>query len=512
MTESISTVIVSHEEAHRTAWRQYWRKVTEFDHGRMEVWVALRNAIGVTLPLAVGVALRMPLGGLAMSTGALQVSYSDGHSPYAQRAKRMLAASLLCAVAVVAGGLAGRNAVLAVIVPALWAFAAGLAVSIGPTADSLGVISLVTLVIYSAQTLTPQRAFLSGLLALGGGLLQTALALSLWPVSRYQPERHALSSLYIELSHTAVVPAVPGAGPPASDQSSLARETLAGLGNDNSLVAERYWSLLNQAERIRLSLLALRRLRKRMQRDALASSRLEFVQQFLDLAGDVLATIGASLSIGESADSAPESMRGLETLAENLRQEEASPTTAFLSAMTKDARLQMDALVGQLRSVVRTVSETTPAGFEAQSSRDAIHPWPRRITGSLAKLRANFTLQSSAFRHAIRLSVPGYRRSGGSPDAQPSLLLAGDDDRPGAEAGVCSNLQPRAAAHRRHDSGITAGNSALSLFPAGHWDGCRSGRRIRVSVALGWGCKLWRVHNCSQRAHRCDGCIHWGVS
>lgn len=74
----------------------------------MEPWVAFRNAIGVTVPLVVGIALGMPLGGLAASTGALQVSYSDGHGPYAQRAKRMLAATLLCAVAMVAGGLAGR--------------------------------------------------------------------------------------------------------------------------------------------------------------------------------------------------------------------------------------------------------------------------------------------------------------------------------------------------------------------------------------------------------------------
>jgi uncharacterized membrane protein YccC len=229
--------------------------------------------------------------------------------------------------------------------------------------------------------------------------------LALWPVRRYQPERRALAVLYSELSHTAIVPAGPGAGPPASDQSTLARETLAGLGNDHSLEAERYWSLLNQAERIRLSLLTLRRLRRRMLRDTQILVRVEVVQRFLDISAAILANIGRSLSIGESADSARESLRELETLAEDLRQEEAKPATAFLSAMTRDARFQMDALVGQLRSVVRIVSETTPAGFEALASRDAIQPWPRRITGNLAKLRANLTLQSSAFRHAIRLAL-----------------------------------------------------------------------------------------------------------
>ncbi len=411
--------------AHRNPWRQQWRKIIHFDHGRMQPWVALRNAIGVTVPLAVGVALGMPLGGLAVSTGALQVSYSDGHGPYAQRAKRMLAASVLCALAVVAGGLAVGNVVLVVTVLTAWAFAAGLAVCLGPTAESLGMVSLVTLIIYAVQPLTPERALLSGLLALGGGLLQTALALVLWPIRRYQPERRTLASLYADLSRAAVVPAGPEAGPAASEQITLARETLAGLGNDTSLEAERYWSLLNQAERIRLSLLTLRRLRRRMERDTGTSARVGVVEQFLDRSAGVLAQIGESLSSSDShntshgtsqdtsygtlslegRDGARESLRELETMTENLREAEGKPAAASISAMTRDARFQMDALTGQLRSALRSVSETTPAGFEALASRDAMQPWPRRITGHLATLRANLTLESSAFRHAIRLSL-----------------------------------------------------------------------------------------------------------
>jgi hypothetical protein len=50
--------------------------------------------------------------------GALQVSCSDGHDPYAVRGKRTLTASLLCALAVVAGGFVGRNLILAIFVPA----------------------------------------------------------------------------------------------------------------------------------------------------------------------------------------------------------------------------------------------------------------------------------------------------------------------------------------------------------------------------------------------------------
>jgi uncharacterized membrane protein YccC len=400
-----STVIRVTSEPRPNAWRQQWRKVIHFDHGRMEPWIALRNTIGVTVPLIVGIVLGVPLGGLAASTGALQVSYSDGHGPYALRAKKMLAATFLCALAVVAGGLVGENPFLAVIVPSLWAFAAGLGVCIGPTAESLGVISLVTLIIYSAQPLSPEMALVSGVLALGGGLLQAALSLMLWPVRRYQPERRVLADLYRQLASAAIVPTGPEGGPPASEQSTVARESLSGLGNDNSLEAERYWSLLNQAERIRLSLLTLRRLRRRMERDAEVSARVDLVQRFLDVSSDVLAEIGQSLTIGEATPRVQKKLLELETWAESLRAEENKPASAFLAAMTRDARHQMDALIGQLRSAVRSVSDTTSAGFEALATRDATQPWPRRITGMLPILLANLTPQSSAFRHAIRMAL-----------------------------------------------------------------------------------------------------------
>lgn len=302
------------------------------------------------------------------------------------------------------GWTGGKSLVLAVIVLSSWAFAAGLAVCLGATAESLGVISLVTLIIYAAQPLTPERALLSGLLALGGGLMQAALALMLWPIRRYEPERSVLADLFGQLARAAIVPTGPEGSPPITEQSTAAREALAELGNDSSLEAERYWSLLNQAERIRLSLLALRRLRRRMERDAEVSGRAEMVQRFLDVSANVLANIEQSLSKGEAIGTR-EKLRELDTLAESLRGEEVKPASPFLSAMTRDARRQMDALTGQLRSAVRSENDTTSAGFAALASRDAMQPWARRITGKLPTLLANLTPQSAAFRHAVRMAV-----------------------------------------------------------------------------------------------------------
>src|SRR5882672_3553661 len=111
---------------HEGAARTFWRILTRFDSSKMQPYQALRNTIGVVLPLIVGYALSKPRGGLAVAIGALNVSYSDGSDHYAARAKRMLLSSVLCATAVFAGAISGSNHVVAVLIASLWAFVAGL--------------------------------------------------------------------------------------------------------------------------------------------------------------------------------------------------------------------------------------------------------------------------------------------------------------------------------------------------------------------------------------------------
>ena len=113
----------------------------------------------------------MPRGGLVVASGALNVSYSDGSDPYSARVKRMLASSVICAVAVFAGAISGKHQIIAIVLATVWAFIAGMFVAVGGAAPDLGVISLVTLLIYAAQPLTPRQAAISGVLALAGGLV-----------------------------------------------------------------------------------------------------------------------------------------------------------------------------------------------------------------------------------------------------------------------------------------------------------------------------------------------------
>ena len=408
-SQDASTVLAPRPSAapvvHEGAARAFLHVLTRFDSSKLSPYMALRNSIGVVLPLIVGFALDMPRGGVVVASGALNVAYSDGSDSYAQRAKRMLSSSALCALAVLLGALSGNHNVAAVIIATVWAFAAGMLVAAGTTAADLGVISLVTLLICAAQPLTAQQALISSGLALGGGLLQTALSVALWPVQRYEPERRALANFFLELARATEQPLSATSAPPVTAHSTQAQEALSGLDRETSIEAVRYRALLSQAERIRLSLLMLSRLHLRMQRESPAYSGVQILGDYLKKAAQVLQVLSNSLISGTPAEACKEVLAACETLTLRLRQEADGLPTSFLAAVTRDARFQMDALNGQLRAAVDLTANATPAGQAAFAKQEAKQPWSLRFSGLLATLSANLNLQSSVLRHAVRLAV-----------------------------------------------------------------------------------------------------------
>ena len=386
-------------------WETFWRGVLHVDAAKIEPWIALRNALGVAIPLAVGIAIGMPLGGLAVASGALNVSYSDGHDPYKERARRMLASSALCAVAVMAGGLVGHHNVAAVLLITVWAFGSGMAIALGTTGESLGVISLVVLIIYSAQTLTPDRAVQAGALAFAGGLMQMVLSLALWPVQAYEPERRALANLYLTLGRAASSPAQLMKAPPPAQASTEAQAALAGRVSEQSIASERFRSLLSQAERIRLSLFTLGRLLRRMRRERFGFASAEMLEHFLESAARVMTAIGESLA-RDAPLKIDETWRSeMHAAVEALRETDANSDRTFLAAVVRDARHQMDALAGQLRAAMQLAGDITPAGLEATERRDKALAPRLRFTNNLARVVANLSLQSAVCRHAIRMAI-----------------------------------------------------------------------------------------------------------
>ena len=385
--------------------RQLVRIVIFFDKKKIQPQLALRNTAGVILPLIAGYALGMPRGGLAMASGALNVSYSDGSDPYAQRAKRMLLAGVWCSIAVLLGGLTGHYNVASIALVTVWAFVAGMLVSVGTTAADLGVISTVMLVVYAGLPLTPWQAAGSALLALAGALVQTGLSVALWPVRRYEPEKRALGALFAALARAAQTPSQAAKAPVATAESLQAQNSLAGLSSSENLEAVRYRSLLTQAERIRLGLTALARLRMRLSREGGSHAAVEALDRYLKNAADILQELAGTLVQNREPAAAQDRLVLSTALAYQLRDDNAGEPGTFASATAQNARHQMDTLSGQLRAAVDLASRTTPEGEAAFVKQEAQQPFWLRYSGRLATVRGNLNLRSAALRHAIRLAA-----------------------------------------------------------------------------------------------------------
>jgi uncharacterized membrane protein YccC len=383
-------------------WLKFWQGVLHIDTSKMDIGIGFRNALGVAIPLAVGIALKMPLGGLAVASGALNVSYSDGHDPYWQRAKRMLGTSLLCAIAVMAGGLSGHYSVLAVLLSSFWAFWAGFVIALGPIAESQGVISVVVLIIFAAQVLTPERALQAGALAFGGGVLQMLFSILLWPVHAYDPERRALSNLYLTLGKAAADPAqLMHSSPPAVEASTAAQEALS----DHSGIGERFRSLLNQGERTRLRLFTLGRLLRRMRREKFGFAPAEMVEHFLESISQVMSAIGESLRQNAPLKIDDAWLTAMHVETEALRDAHETTERTFLVSVVRDARRQMDAISGQIRTAIKMAGDITPEGIEKSQQSEKRLPWKMRFTSLIPRLEANFSFRSAVFRHGIRLAA-----------------------------------------------------------------------------------------------------------
>lgn len=385
-----------------------WRTLTRLDRSKINSkWLALRNAAAVGAPLAIGMALGNPLGAVAVTTGALNVSYSDGRDPYSQRARRMLAWTLLGALAVFIGSLSGATNWAAVTLTFLWAFTAGLMISISARAGDLGLNTLVSLIVFAARGKTSfEGAVDTALLVLLGGLVQTAFALLSWPLRRYQPERRAVGGVYLALAKEVGPHSDPLSATPLKAPSQEVQDTLNALGRDYSTEGERFRLLFDQSDRIRMSAFVLSRLRDRAadserERPKDSDSIAGCIDKLLETTSRLLAEIGECLSSGDCASQAS-------TLLDQVKESVAQAQSLEKNqapGIGPDAGPAIEVLAGQLRAVAALALHAVPAGLDAYARQEMSRPWKFQMKSWIATLRANLDPRSSFFRHAMRLAI-----------------------------------------------------------------------------------------------------------
>jgi hypothetical protein len=219
---------------------------------------------------------------------------------------------------------------------------------------------------------------------------------------RYEPERRIIGGLYAGLSEIARSPAPPVNAPPISIQISEAHQAFAPLSRDHSIEAERNVFLLVQAERIRLSILNAGRLRRRMARDPGGATAANALDRILVDASDAIQLIAHRILRENPGELIRETMAPLNAALIEFRNTQTSGNP-FLNALVRDAQRQAGTLRSQIRSAAWAASGVAMEGFSTGVGTNV--PWRLRFEGHRARLLANLSFNSTAFRHAVRMAA-----------------------------------------------------------------------------------------------------------
>ncbi|WP_375500043.1 FUSC family protein [uncultured Jatrophihabitans sp.] len=377
------------------------RQALKLDRTQSDPVVALRNAVGVAAPLAVGIWTGDAQIGLAATVGALQTAFADRPGPYRLRIARMLGTAAAAGVTSTLAVLTSHTEWAAVLLLLVLAFGAGLLLSAGPAATQVGTAAVATALVLGHLPQPPSVAVNIGLLVLAGGAFQSLLAVAAWPLRRHRPERVALAALYRDLAAAARLPRGTRVGPPAGDTLTTARQTLYGLGHDHGPSVEAYRVLLDEGERVRREIIVLGAVAERLadEKNPILSG---FVRESLTAAGSVLDELAVALDEprGLHADVLDRARATIRFAIDRLENSDDAP--GELTRRAAAARLR--ALSGQLRAVV----ESAGAGTSEGRHGDRRHSWTPHLGAvreQLDILRANLTPDSSVVRHAVRVSV-----------------------------------------------------------------------------------------------------------
>jgi uncharacterized membrane protein YccC len=374
--------------------------------------VALRNTIAIVAPLA----LSIPSGhtgiGLGIAVGALNTMFIDQPGPYRLRMQRMLLAALASALSAYTGYLLGANTALLALAALMIGIGGGLLVALGPNAGRTGLACMMLLVISGASPRDPVSALGPAALFLSGGLLQTLFAIAAWPLQRYRPERYALAEIFHQLAASARQHADSGSAPPVTQALVDVESLLHGSHRARGAAMETFRVLAEIVERIRLELLALSDLE-----DALADGDARHsVKRLLEYAARALDAIGGALERGVSPLAAAAAIEGFDAVQDALRT--TTPDEETARRLLPIVRARADGLGAQLRAAARNADFAGSLGeLRAKAAEERLPP-ALRPGDALQTLRANLSLNSVAFRHALRcgvclaLAVAGERAAG----------------------------------------------------------------------------------------------------
>ncbi len=318
-----------------------------------------------------------PVAGTFLAIGAVSAGFGSFQGAYRSRAAIMLLAAGGMAMALFVGSLAGHSTLVASVVAGASGLIAGLFVALGPAAAFVALQSVVAVLVAAAFPADLHAAALRGLLVLAGGLFQVLLVVSLWPLRRFQHERQLIAGVYHSLAgyaHSLPLHTMAAPEPHTLARVGAVQRDPQPFARSSELLVFR--GLLDEAERIRAGLAAL---------SLMPAHDVDAVADYL---GVVLREIADAVGMGRAPARLPRDWRALDAAAVGIR----------------DRGTGIDALLAQLRAAFRMAG--VPAIEPAPGDRPSHEVWRiPPVRDAVMTLRANVSLRSTAFRHALRLAA-----------------------------------------------------------------------------------------------------------
>lgn len=403
------------KRAHMTpgAWlgtlKASWQTVLQLDRSSLTPFQAVRSALGVSIPLALGLLTGQVETGVLVASGALMLGSVGLKDPYQKRARTMLAASLFVTLSALAGGFVGGFGWLPVLLTiTFWGFGTGMFASISPAALVVAIQSCSALIVYTHLALDPPHALLVACAVGLGTLFQFLLASIPSPWTNTLPERSALATIYQKLAESAASPA-------EQQPLQLAEALLTGhntllSGNTRSEKGQMFARLLEEAEHLRLTLFVLKRQQQVFAQQAGEDEQLENACEHLDVLFHDSSLTLQDIALALKAPSA------VVTVTHQARRAEMHQAVRELRHLAQDPE-HGEEIQQILPYCTRLLGELRIARRLATSWRHARQYWPVRVRLPYPRpprlhledlwtnLRANLTPRSHAFRHAVRLSA-----------------------------------------------------------------------------------------------------------
>jgi hypothetical protein len=148
---------------------------------------------------------------------------------------------------------------------------------------------------------------------------------------------------------------------------------LSGVGRGRSNQAERYWSLVSQAERIRLSLLIVTRLRVRLGREPGTEHHTGYIDRARDLAARILKEVGNELLAGGSSGIDPGSMQQLSQLTDAYRVAEDQSRSSAVEALVGQTLTALTSRSGRVLDWISLLIGNVPGHQVAEALEAELH-------------------------------------------------------------------------------------------------------------------------------------------